>query len=421
MHKIVPLKIAPILEEIRTAGGRSYIVGGAVRDTLMGLDTATKDLDFEIYDLALDDLLSLLKRFGTVDVVGRSFGVIKLWIKQAGELDFSLPRRESKTGAGHRGFIASPDPAMSPEEACARRDFTLNAILMDPFDGTLLDFFGGKEDLRNKVLRHTSDHFYEDPLRPLRAVQLAARFDLRMHPDTAALCADMASDAGALASERIYGEWEKWALRAACPSRGLYTLRDIGWLPVFPALQELSKQAARFEETAARVDRAGASAADLNLCPDDSVVLLLAALCRDLEAESLLSSIGAPNRLSKRIVPLVREVRAFRDTGFPTDSELLHAASRLAPESFGMLSRVAAADTETGEAVPELLARAARLGVDEGPPKPLLLGRDLNALGFAPGPDMGRLLKEAFESQLSGTLKNKEQALAWAASRKPPQ
>jgi tRNA nucleotidyltransferase (CCA-adding enzyme) len=173
-------------------------------------------------------------------MVGRSFGVLKVRSRTTGhEYDFSLPRRESKTGAGHRGFAVAPDPTLSDAEAAARRDFTVNAIALDPFTGAVIDPHGGQRDLQAGVLRHTSSAFAEDPLRVLRAFQLAARFDFTLAPGTAELCRGMAAAYPELAVERVWGEWEKWASKAVRPSRGLTVLEETGWLAHFPEVAAL--------------------------------------------------------------------------------------------------------------------------------------------------------------------------------------
>src|SRR5436309_10914542 len=169
----LPADLRAMLEAVRRVG-RPRLVGGGVRDWLLGL--APKDFDVEVAGVDFETLQRTLSPFGATDIVGRSFGVIKVRSTASGaEYDFSLPRRESKTGAGHRGFAVAPDPALSDAEAAARRDFTVNAIALDPFSGALIDPHGGQRDLQARVLRHTSAAFGEDPLRVLRAFQLAAR------------------------------------------------------------------------------------------------------------------------------------------------------------------------------------------------------------------------------------------------------
>ena len=418
MHPIVPKNVIPVIEAIRNRGGRPFVVGGAVRDTLLGRSVTTKDLDFEIYHLTLDSLIAVLSAFGRTDVVGRSFGVIKLWLKGLGEIDFSLPRRESKSGAGHRGFIVAPDPAMSPEEACARRDFTLNAILLDPFDSEIFDYNDGIKDLKNKILRHTSHQFVEDPLRPLRAVQLAARFGFSMHADTASLCATMVEEARTLAKERVFGEWQKWAVQGTRPSAGLRILAESGWGAVFPELAPGLNDRAGSLET--RVDRARRIADRDMLDPTDTTVLLVAALCRDMDlaaGAAFAARIGLPPKIHKRVTLLCTEARGLEPNRGFGEASTLRVAERLAPETVAMLCRLLEAEDSLEAVAARLLRIAAALGVDRGPPSPLILGRDLAALGVPPGPTMGALLKAAFEAQLSGAFNTKEDAVRWITAR----
>jgi tRNA nucleotidyltransferase (CCA-adding enzyme) len=231
----LPDELSPILEAVRQVG-RPRLVGGGVRDWLLGLKSS--DFDIEVAGVTFEELHRALAPFGATDVVGRSFGVIKLRRGQT-EYDFSLPRRESKTGAGHRGFAVAPDPALSDAAAAARRDFTLNAIAYDPFTQSLIDPHGGQADLQARILRHTSSAFADDPLRVLRAFQLAARFNLHLAPETAALCRSITGTFFELPVERIWAEWEKWATRAAYPSRGLAVLEETGWLQHFPEIAAL--------------------------------------------------------------------------------------------------------------------------------------------------------------------------------------
>src|SRR5471030_1286868 len=203
----LPPKLLAVLEAVRRVG-RPRVVGGGVRDWLLGLPTSHYDV--EVGGVDFETLARSLAPFGATDVVGRSFGVIKLTLEGA-QHDFSLPRRESKTGAGHRGFAVAPDPTLSDADAAARRDFTVNAIALDPFSHVVIDPFNGQRDLAARVLRHTSAAFAEDPLRVLRAMQLAARFDFFLAPETAALCRSIAETFAELPVERVWHEWAKWA------------------------------------------------------------------------------------------------------------------------------------------------------------------------------------------------------------------
>src|SRR5258707_7659104 len=172
-----------IARAVRDAGGRALIVGGWVRDRMMGVD-APKNVDLEVFGVPADQLRRLLETLGRVEAVGESFQVYKV-----GDIDVSLPRRDSKAGRGHRGFVVTGDPDMSIAEAARRRDFTVNAISWDPLTGEYFDPFEGRRDLERRLLRVVDPRtFGDDSLRVLRGVQFAARFAFTLEPSTAALC-----------------------------------------------------------------------------------------------------------------------------------------------------------------------------------------------------------------------------------------
>ena len=148
-----------ICEAAQAAGGRALLVGGCVRDSALGIPA--KDLDIEVYGLPPDRLTEILAARFAIDLVGQAFGVIKI---QGLPIDVSIPRLESKAGLGHRGFEINSDPWVTPEEAASRRDFTINAVALDPADGEVIDPYGGLQDLQMRMLRHTSEKFSEDPV-----------------------------------------------------------------------------------------------------------------------------------------------------------------------------------------------------------------------------------------------------------------
>src|ERR1041385_3333492 len=163
-----PEKVLSLARAIHEAGGRALVVGGCVRDELMGKQP--KDWDLEIYQLDAGRLREILDQFGSVNVVGESFTVYKL----GNHLDVSIPRRERKSGRGHKAFVIEGDPSMSVAEATRRRDFTINAFLQDPLTGELIDPYEGQRDIQQHVLRAvSSETFAEDSLRVLRAAQFA--------------------------------------------------------------------------------------------------------------------------------------------------------------------------------------------------------------------------------------------------------
>src|SRR5215207_3902995 len=178
----IPEKVIALSQAIHDAGGRALLVGGCVRDTLMG--ALPKDCDLEAYNIEPERLREVLDQFGPVNVVGEAFTVYKL----GRNLDISLPRRERKSGRGHKAFVIEGDPAMEVAEATRRRDFTINAILQDPLTGELIDPFAGQRDIEQRVLRAVStETFAEDSLRVLRAAQFASRFEFEIEPETVEL------------------------------------------------------------------------------------------------------------------------------------------------------------------------------------------------------------------------------------------
>lgn len=220
-----------IFESARELGGRAYFVGGCVRDALFG--ATPKDFDIEVYGLSPRILEEMLARKFRVEKVGKSFGV---WILKGYDIDVSIPRRERKTGEGHRAFDIECEPEPVGGGACARRDFTINAVLYDPLDGKIVDPYGGESDLRRGVLRHTSDRFSEDPLRVLRAMQFSARFSMEVAPETVELCSKIPFENRRLSAFR---EWKN-CFEGAQISRGVNFLRDCGWLKYFPELAATS-------------------------------------------------------------------------------------------------------------------------------------------------------------------------------------
>ena len=226
-------KCVEIARAVRDAGGRALVVGGWVRDHLLGV--RSKDVDIEVSGLDVERLESVLAGFGRVHAVGRAFGVFRVG---GIDVDFSLPRRDSKRGPGHRGFDVTPDPSLGFAQAARRRDLTVNSIGIDPLTGEVLDPHGGRRDLERRVLRSTDpERFPEDPLRGLRVAQLAARLEMAPDEELVALC--RALDLGELSGERVFDELAKLLLRAAKPSIGFRFLEDSGQLRFFPELDAL--------------------------------------------------------------------------------------------------------------------------------------------------------------------------------------
>jgi tRNA nucleotidyltransferase (CCA-adding enzyme) len=454
----IPDDLRSMLEAVRRVG-RPRLVGGGVRDWLLG--HAPKDFDIEVAGVGFDGLRSALSSFGPTDIIGRSFGVIKVRGGSGTEYDFSLPRRESKTGAGHRGFAVEPDPALSDAEAAARRDFTVNAIAIDPFTGAVVDPFDGAADLRARVLRHTSPAFSEDPLRVLRGFRLAACLDFRLAPETAALCRGMAPAFAELPLERVWGEWDRWAVESVRPSRGLAVLEETGWVRHFPEVAALrgTPQEPDWHPEGDVMDHTGH-------CLDALVsleawiaspagrrrMLSFAVLAHDFGkpptteraekrgamrwvspghesaggplAESFLRRIGSPLDLGPPVRALVVHHLAHHHgpAGDFTDAQVRRLARRLSPATIDDLAIVMTADAlgrpplasaEVLALVERLRARASLLALEAAAPRPIILGRHLIAMGRRPGPEFKPVLDAAFEAQLDGVFTDEAGGLAW--------
>jgi tRNA nucleotidyltransferase (CCA-adding enzyme) len=436
-------EVLKLSEAVREAGGRAMLVGGWVRDKLFGIES--KDFDLEVYGLDPARLRALLESLGAVNTVGQHFSVYKLILRDSNqtgseerfEIDVSIPRRESKSGRGHRGFTITGDPEMTFEEAARRRDFTINAILYDPLTNEFVDPFRGREDLKHRVLRAVAaETFVEDSLRVLRAVQLAARFEMKIDPPTAELC--RAVDLSDLPHERIWGEVEKLLTLAERPSIGLGTALELGVLErLFPEIHSLAGSQ-RLDHTKLCLDEAVKLSGDLTKAR--RVTVRLAALCHDLggvvspdrqaEADTQ-SALSVMRRLGlhrlagydvrSQVLALVREHRTpeqlYRNRDHISDGAIRRLALRV---EIGLLYRLAKAcalsrGSEVSAAAPGWLIEKARaLGVEHGPPAPLVQGRDLIGAGFEPGPRMGEILRHVYELQLDGEVNSIEDALAAA-------
>jgi tRNA nucleotidyltransferase (CCA-adding enzyme) len=438
-----------IARHARDAGGRALIVGGWVRDQLMG--RASKDIDIEVYGLDGGTLKTLLARFGTVNTVGESFTVYKV----AG-LDVSLPRRESKTGRGHKGFTVEGDPALSPADAARRRDFTINSIAWDPLTDEYLDPFEGRRDLARRVLRAVDPRtFADDSLRVLRAVQFAARFEFALDPGTIALCRRIPLDD--LPAERIWGEIEKLLLRAPRPSIGFAVALDLSVIErLFPELDALvgcpqepewHPEGDVWVHTLLVIDGARLRIDDLEY--PQQVAVMLGAVCHDLGKPPTTAVIDGRIRSLDHEEQGVPPARAFLDRlniqsmlGYDVRHQVLGiVANHLKPGMFAqaqppvgdgayrrlaqkvdleLLARVAKADCEGRgggfdcSAMDAFLERARALGVEHAAPAPLVKGRHLLELGVRPGPAVGEVLKQVYERQLDGTVADFDGAMTLA-------
>ncbi|MEM7404617.1 MAG: polynucleotide adenylyltransferase [Pseudomonadota bacterium] len=425
----LPAPVNAIAETIAQRGGRTVLVGGLVRDMLLG--APSKDVDLEIYGLTLAELEVVLAGFGEVIQVGRAFGVLRV---KGLDVDFSIPRRDSKTGRGHRGFIVDLDPGLTFAEAARRRDLTINSLGLDVLSHELLDPHGGQADLEAGRLRATdAGQFSEDPLRGLRVAQFAARFE--MAPDAELHALSAALDLTELPVERIWGEMLKLLAKGRRPSFGFDFLRSTGLIRFFPELEALigvpqdpqwHPEGPVWEHTLMVLDEA---AKDVSDDAEADLIVRFGALCHDLgkpavtvredgrvrspdheaqgvaPTESFMARIGAPGALTMQVSCIVRHHLApahfagtAKDRGFRRLARKLQAGG-INPE---LLYRVARADCfgRTTDAAlarrfpagDAFLERMQSLQLADRPVVDVVQGRHLIARGMQPGPHFREFL-----------------------------
>jgi len=444
-----------IAETVAAHGGRALLVGGCVRDRLLGVPS--KDVDIEVFGIAPDRVKPLLETIAPVNTVGESFTVYKVADPAGADIDVSLPRRESKTGRGHRAFEVTGDPHMTIAEAARRRDFTVNAISWDPLTDEYIDPFDGRGDLLERRTLRAVDRatFGDDSLRVLRGVQFAARLGLVMDAATRALCRGIALDD--LPAERIWAEIEKLLLLAPRPSVGLALALDLEVIDrLFPEVKALvgcpqepewHPEGDVWVHTLMVIDQARTRIDDLD--KPRQIAVMLGALAHDLgkppTTAFLDGRIRSIDHEQAGIVPattLLDRLNVHTIGGYDVRHQVLGmVAHHLKPHAFSksrepvgdgayrrlalkvdleLLARLAKSDClgRTGafdcSAIDAFLDRARALGVEHAAPEPLVKGRHLLALGMAPGPGMGDALRRIYEQQLDGRVTTLEEGLAIA-------
>ena len=440
-------QVERLARQAQRLGGHALIVGGWVRDRALGVDS--KDIDVEVLGISTEQLEAMLAELGTVDAVGQSFGVLRV---KGLDVDFSIPRTDTHTGVGHKGFDVSTDPNMSFADACLRRDLTVNAMGFDPLTNEVIDPHNGMRHLQARLLRPTdASRFGEDPLRVLRAAQFSARFNMKPTDELIDICRDVVTEGGlkTLSAERIFGEFEKLLLKAERPSVGLEFLDTVGALAEFDVLAALKlcpqdavwhpegdvwthtlmvvDQAAKLRTGDAESDRAllwGALCHDLGKPPttvvdDDSRVRSRGHDDAGVDiAEQFLTGLAAPNDLIDAVKALVKF--HLTPATFVAQGSGAGAFRRLARKlgssgvSMTLLERLARAD-QLGRTTPaalagdfvggdEFLVLAENAGVQHSAPVDVVMGRHLIERGLRPGPEFGTLLARCREIQFETGL-----------------
>ena len=468
----IPSHVQKIIRLLKQNGATdALLVGGWVRDVLLNIPS--KDYDIEVYGLSYAQIKDILSPSFHVDLVGQSFGVLKV----GRDVDVALPRRESKSGLGHKGFSVESVPDLKPEEAFARRDFTINAIGMR-LDGSFCDPFDGIGDIKRRILRATGPAFKDDPLRVLRGMQFSARFGFDTDSQTLSYCREVLSEFSTLSQERIYEEWKKWALKGEYPEKGLEFLRNCGWVTAFPQLNALidcpqnplyHPEGDVWTHTLAvcREIRNAIRSFDLETSDDETVSLLFAALAHDfgkpqttkLDEQGTLRALGheqvgaeiarefyrdmrAPIHIVDTVVNLTRE--HMTNIEKPNVKNVRRLARRLSPATVKLWILLRRADvmgrggypdfgfTEESTAgildaslkrelvsqkvnaqLQQWMDMSREMNILDAGPEPVVLGRHLIQLGVEKGPKMGKILKLAFEAQLDDEFSTVEEGIEY--------
>jgi len=445
-----------IIRAIDRNKGRALLVGGAVRDMVMGgtnptalklRRTEATDIDIEVYGLVQEQLESILRQFGPVSVVGKAFGVLRL---HGLDVDWSLPRADSP---GRKPTVVI-DPFMSVESAARRRDLTMNAMALDLMTDELIDPCNGRADIKNKILRTPDTRFFvQDPLRFYRVMQFVARFEMWPDDELNSLCADM--DITHISRERIEQEFKKMFLLSKRPSRGIRWLHSIGRLhDVLPELAatvgveqnpQWHPEGDVFEHTMQAVDAAAIIAQKYDN-EFNKLILLYAALCHDLGkvttttiVNGIIKSIGHERDSKKFARTMMKRITNNADLinavsslvlyhmiplQFTSNKAKLPAYKRLANKlahnvNMLMLIDLCIADKRgrNGEGHEPLTSdfpdveifknKVEQAGVATSAVEPILKGADLLNI-VQPGPQMGRLLTAAYEVQIEQGITDKQ-------------
>jgi len=393
------VNIPPILEKISNTlnnyNARAVLVGGCVRDHFLNLPI--KDYDIEVFGVeSLDRLEEILSKFGEVNIVGKSFGVLKLNL-DGFEFDFSIPRADIKVGEGHRGFRVDFRPNMEFIEASRRRDFTINSIGFCIKDRIFLDPYGGIRDIKLKLLRYVDRSlFQEDPLRVYRGVQFSSRFDFRVERETFELFLEMVDKnlLDELPKERVYIEFQKLFLKSKKPSVGVELMERLGILDrYFPELREVNLKS---------LDK-------ITRYKDMELLFALVGFFNKSNIENFIKKLTNKKSLIKRVISLVDTLVLYKSKSHFNIIDIKRLSTRVSIRDFLRLSK----SLNKRLNYPQIKRVAKRFGIYTIPLKPIVCGKDLIKLGFTPSKEFGAILNLLYEAQIRGEIRNLKEATAF--------
>lgn len=442
-----------ISREVKASGGRLFEVGGTVRDSILGLKRKNDETDAEVYGLKADELEKIIRKFGKVDLTGKSFAVYR-----TGTLEISLPRKDRSIGKGHKEFEVEIAPGMSFPEACRRRDFTVNSVLKDPLTCEIIDPLGGVRDIRNGILRACDPkHFAEDPLRAYRAMRFTATLGFPIEAGTMELCRRI--DVSNLPAERVFGEIKKMLIEADFPGRGLLAAHSLFLLSREPELTSMVEcaqdilwhpEGSVFIHTVLSLDVAATLRKNIKSV-EDKLVLMLAVLFHDIgktvtsrqpeEGKKIgriispghqplgaritgdvLNRWRAPKSVTERVSSLVMSHHRIYDLWKSRDIVTKGALKRLMSETeLDLMKPLFLADKYGrgqvlgfSEEISWLEKTVEEMKIDSEQLKPIVMGRHLLELGVASTPFMGKILSRIYEAQLDGDFDCLEDGLKFA-------
>jgi tRNA nucleotidyltransferase (CCA-adding enzyme) len=405
---IYPKLLDKIFNQLHKKDINAIIVGGFVRDALLNIPS--NDIDIELYGIdSLEEVEKILSKFGSVNSVGKSFGICKLKYFDL-ELDFSLPRRDSKIAQGHQGFTIEIDPKLNFEEAARRRDFTINAIGYDTQKKELLDPFQGLDDLENHLLKAVDiDKFDEDPLRVLRAVMFASRFEFSLEEKLFQKCREMMQEnvLAQLPRERIFDEIKKMLLKSKKPSIGFQLLKDIGGFLFFDEFNKLSA-----EEYDAILKSLDSYKQEKGFDTKTDLTILLSLLVSKFTSEQVM---GFLERITNDKT-LIKDVLSLDKTELSLENYDNYTLYKLATKvniSHYLYYRKALHHNKKNHVINLIADKTKKMGIYKDKAEPILLGRDLKELGLLPSKEFGVILNAAYEAQMREEFTNKKEAKKW--------
>jgi len=406
-----PNKLDKIFDKLLINSIKPIIIGGYVRDSLLKIES--KDIDVELYGISsFKKLEEILKEFGEVNSVGKSFGVCKLKFDDL-DLDFSFPRIDSKIDRGHKGFEITIDPSLDFKTATSRRDFTINAIGYDIESKKVLDPYHGREDLRNQVLKAVDiKKFTDDPLRVLRAIQFSARFNLSVNNELFITCKDMIKNSllDELPKERIFLEIQKLLLKSPAPSLGIILLKKLGSLKLF--IELLNLQESDFYQTLMAVDKMST----LKTTDETTnTVLMLALLSYKLSInsrEKFLSQLTNSKSLIAKILILLNHQNSINFNKF-IDYDIYILATQVNIEEFILFHKAVSNSDKKLQSLDKLQERAKELGILNTKAEAILQGKDIIKLGLKPSKEFSKILDRAYKAQISGEFTTKKDGYIW--------